>query len=562
MNAILAVLSAVVNSLWQALAVAALVWLVLRFVPRSTLSNNAATRHAIWWATLGVVLVLPAAPQLIRMMQSNPQPVAVKVIKAPIAAPAPVTAEPVIVTVVPGRAAIWPLAIFAVWAAILLWRIYQIGRSYFYLRNVKRRASVSPVPLPAIPRRVDLLISQDIVSPMAVGFLRPAIVLPESLLAELSEPERNHVLLHESAHLAKYDDWSNLVMRIMGGVLALHPVAIWILRRIEREREMACDDWVVARTGSARPYAASLARLVELRQTRRGEMLASGFFGGNSRIVDRIEILLRRGRIFSTRASAKAVATSAIVLSGLMLAGSLAPRWIAFAQAPRPSFEVASVKPSGPDEQLIFRLLPGGRYIARNVTLKILVANAYMVPELQVVGGPGWWESERFSIEAKVGGTLPPWPDSNKELSLRLQSLLEDRFKLSLHRETREEPAYDLVVAKGGAKLKTAPVDESAGFDLDGGRIRSMAVPLEYLAGILPTVLGKPVIDKRGLGAKYDYVLNFMPPNLAPNDAPVAADGLPSIFTALQEQLGLRLESTKRSVDVFVIDHVEKPDAN
>jgi beta-lactamase regulating signal transducer with metallopeptidase domain len=200
MNTLLAVLSAVVNSLWQALAVAVLVWLVMRFAPRI----NAATRYAIWWATLGVVLILPVAPRLILMMRPHPKPSVIAVVKTPKVTAPPVPIEPVIVTVPPGRTAIWPIAVLAVWTAILLWRLFQIVRSYFYLRGVKRRAAVSPIPLPAIPRHADLLISPDTVSPMAVGFLRPAVVLPESLLAELSEPEREHVLLHESAHLAKY----------------------------------------------------------------------------------------------------------------------------------------------------------------------------------------------------------------------------------------------------------------------------------------------------------------------------------------------------------------------
>src|ERR1035438_4250199 len=291
MNTILVILGAVVNSLWQALAVAVLVWLALRFTPRI----NAATRYAFGRPTRGVVLILPVAPRLILMMRPHPKPAAVAAAKAPKIATPPVSVEPVVVTVAPGRTAIWPVAVLAVWAAILLWRLFQIVRSYFYLRGVKRRAAVSPIPLPAIPRHADLLISPDIVSPMAVGFLRPAVVLPESLLEELSEPEREHVLLHESAHLAKYDDWSNLAMRLLAGALVLHPVAIWILWRIEREREMACDDWVVARTGAARPYAASLAHLFELRRARRDEMLASGIFGNKSRLGDRIEMLLRRG---------------------------------------------------------------------------------------------------------------------------------------------------------------------------------------------------------------------------------------------------------------------------
>ena len=242
----------------------------------------------------------------------------------------------------------------------------------------------------------------------------------------------------------------------------------------------------------------------------------------------------------------------------LIVAGSLTPLPIGFAQiAPRPSFEVASVKPSGPDDRLMYRLQPGGRYLATGLTLKMLIANAYSVPDFVISGGPRWRDSDRYNIEAKAGSPLPPWPDSNAQLSLMLQSLLEDRFKLVLHRETREETVYELDVARGGARLRMANADESARFGMEPGRINSSAVPLEYLAGNLASVLGRPVIDKTGLDGKYSYTLTY-----TPDDAPRADATAPSIFNALQEQLGLKLESTRGRVDVVVIDYVEKPSTN
>jgi uncharacterized protein (TIGR03435 family) len=580
MSIILAILSAVVNSLWQALAVAVLVWLALRFMPRI----NAATRYAIWWATLGVVLILPVAPRLILLARSHSKPVVVTAAKTP-ETPAPAVAvEPVIVTVAPGRTAIWPIVVLIVWAALLLWRLFQIVRSYFYLRGVKRRAAVAPIPLPAISRRADLLISPDIVSPMAVGFLRPAVVLPESLLEELSEPEREHVLLHESAHLAKYDDWSNLAMRLLAGALALHPVAIWILWRIEREREMACDDWVVARTGAARSYAASLAHLFELRRARRGEILASGIFGSNSRLGDRIEMLLRRGRTFSPQASVTGIAASAVVLSALLLAGSLAPHWIAFAQqAPQPSFEVASVKRntsggdwdthSGPPESEGFR--------ANNMTLKMLIKIAYRVKDSQISGGPGWIDSDRYDIAAR-----PAENNFSADRSrLMLQALLEERFRLALRHEMRTIPVYALIAGNGGLQLPksthTSCVDFSAGSPpkpsapgqapsipcggfvtgpnlLEGGNIS-----MSQFIDVLGNMLDRPVVDKTGFTGTFTVRLDFNSEGIFGRHDDSNPDlSRPSIFTAIQEQLGLRLEAQRSAAEVLVIDHAEKPDAN
>jgi len=242
----------------------------------------------------------------------------------------------------------------------------------------------------------------------------------------------------------------------------------------------------------------------------------------------------------------------------LLLAGLLSPLWIAFSQSvPRPSFEVAVVKPTSPDERLMYRLLPGGRYLATGLSLKALIANAYSVPEFLVSGGPAWRDSDKFNIEGKAADPLPPWPDSQKELSLMLQSLLEDRFRLASHRETRDEPVYELVVDRGGSKLITAKANESAGFEMSPGRIHGMAVPLAYLAVNLGYLVGRQVIDKTGIAGKYSYTVTYTPDDVSPSDA-----AGPSVFTAIREQLGIRLVSAKAPVELLVIDRAEKPSAN
>lgn len=291
-------------------------------------------------------------------------------------------------------------------------------------------------------------------------------------------------------------------------------------------------------------------------RTEQRELLAVGICGRGSGLGDRIEMLVRRGRAFSTRVSGAVVVSGAVALSGLALAAAIAPHWIAFAQAPRLAFEVASVKPSGPNDQLMYRLLPGGRYIATGLTLRMLVGNAYPVPLYRITGGPGWADSDKFNLEAKVGIQLKPWPDSNAQLGEMQQSLLEERFKLAFHRETRQETIYQLVISKGGSKLRPAAEGESPGFGMEPGRIRSMAVPLEYLAGSLSSVLGRTVVDKTGLSGKFSYTVSYAPDGAEQND------DRPSLFTAIEQQLGLRLESSKGPVEFLVIDHAEKPDAN
>ena len=300
------------------------------------------------------------------------------------------------------------------------------------------------------------------------------------------------------------------------------------------------------------------------------ELLAVGIFGGKSHLGDRIEMLLRRGRTFSPRASAIGVATSAVVLGALMLAGSLAPRWIAFAQQqPRPSFEVASVKPADPNSR------PGGvefglgRFSATNYPLYKLIGWAYDARDHQISGGPNWLASTNFSIEAKLDSAIPipPGLAGSQPVRLMLQSLLAERFKLAVHKETREEQVYELVPDKGGSKLKEVTVPGQ--LRMGRGELTGKGAPVLFLVNQLSQQLGRSVVDKTGLTGRYDFTLKWTPDpgGLAvvhdgPNAPPPADPAGPSIFTAVQEDLGLRLQSTRGPVEVFVIDHVEKPDAN
>ena len=327
MNVIMGILPAFLNSLWQAGLLAALVWLTLRLAPRI----NAATRFAIWWAALGVVVLLPVAPRMIATVRTIFKAPPVKSTKhVHTAAPTPIqgTSLPVLVITEGRNSTQWRMWIAAVWGLMFLYRSMQIVRSYLYLGRVKRRASSCSQGLPPLGRSARLLLSAEIGAPIATGFLRPAVILPDDLPGKLSREELDHVLLHETAHIARWDDWTNLLARVLDGVLALHPVALWILRRIEIEREAACDNWVICRTRSPRSYAQSLVHLYELRFAvpRRSEILAAGIFGGGSRLGERIEALLRRGGNFAPRASMQSVAASVLVLLFIGGLASLSPR--------------------------------------------------------------------------------------------------------------------------------------------------------------------------------------------------------------------------------------------
>ena len=298
---------------------------------------------------------------------------------------------------------------------------------------------------------------------------------------------------------------------------------------------------------------------------RTEELLALGMFGRGSRLGDRIEMLLDRGRDFSPRTSLSRVAASVAAMLACVIVGSFAPRLIVFAQT-RPSFEVASVRAVQPGAKAEPSIeISGGNLTIRLETLRDLVAWAYGANGLEISGGNSL-DNEYFDITAKAEG-----PASPDQLKLTLQTLLEERFKLKLHHEQKIEPMYSLVVDKSGPKMHEVK-DEPR----QGGRLGWKDTVFTYqfvnhvseLAILLPAFLDqRPVQDKTGLTGVYEIDLSVELDAEQLKRVPqpgVAWNGFgysSGVFDAV-EKLGLNLEATKGPVDFLVIDHVEKPDAN
>jgi len=244
-----------------------------------------------------------------------------------------------------------------------------------------------------------------------------------------------------------------------------------------------------------------------------------------------------------------------------------------------PEFEVASIKPGKPGARTTFGVGNGGASEV-NVTLKALLAFAYRLQEYQILNGPGWVGSDRFNIEAKAADRNAD-PD---QLRLMLQSLFADRFKLVLHRETRQSNIYVLVTAKGGPRIRVSldqisptvngPSAPGAGpnrgvMRMGGGSVIGNAVPLSLFASLLSQRLDRPVVDKTNLTGRFDIQLQWTPdvgenplsPSGDPLPPPTDISG-PSIFGAIQEQLGLKLEAARGPVEVLILDQVEKPSGN
>jgi uncharacterized protein (TIGR03435 family) len=582
----MAIVAAVLNSLWQAALLAAFVWLALRRIS----SLNAATRFAIWWATLGAVLFLPAAPGMIESARSALTPRAARpLLQVHAAPPVPIqgTALPPIVIVEGRKLAQWRLWVAALWALILVYRSVQLVGSFVYLWRVKKGAfpssqSHAPIPLPIPMRRsARLLLSPEIQSPIAVGFFEPAVILPESLRGMLSEHELDHVIRHETAHLERWDDWTNLLARILDAILALHPVALWILRQIEIEREAACDDWVVSGTDSPKHYARSLLHLYEIKSSDRprGELLAAGMFGNASRLGARIEALLHRGRNFSPRTSFERVTLSASALVLVCGLAALCPRWVAFAQkSDGPQFEVASVRPSDPNQGFINAVTPslkvgGDRNLTFvHISLRDLIMLAYGVGAPQVKGprflnGTSDSPADRFDIVARVPAGATP-----EQVPLMLQALLAERFHLEAHRESQTIQAYVLEVGKNPPKMKASPEGangaarcvrsfaehEGATLAAECTRMTSADIAQQAMALAPGYFRDGPVVDQTGLQGTYDFKIEW----ITAAESRDGRDG-PTMIEAIQNQLGLKVERRRQAVETLVIDKLDrKPTEN
>lgn len=231
-------------------------------------------------------------------------------------------------------------------------------------------------------------------------------------------------------------------------------------------------------------------------------------------------------------------------------------------------FEVASVKPTPPDERRgIVHQMPGGQsYEVLGAPLRLIMTVAYTVTDRQISGGPDWINTDRWTIEAKAERR-----GTSDELHDALAHLLEDRFKLKVRHELREQPAYVLTVDKKGSKM---PVHDPAdlvhepiagGFQNGELQLTGHNVAMNYFAFFLSRIMELNVVDKTGLPDRYDVAFHYvreLPPGGRGDGAPaMSADG-PDIFTALREQLGLRLEKGRGPVDYLVIEHVEKPSEN
>jgi len=565
-----------------AAAVAAVLW-IMRI-------KAAAARHAVW---AGVVAAMMLLPGWMAWGPKAPLPVLPPAAKAA----APVEMRVVEVPVVPRAetpsTSVEPLS--STWS----WTMLPAGIYFAGAFALLLRLAVGTV-------RARRLTGTGCVVPVTVGFFRPRIILPKHS-REWPRARLDTVMAHEREHARRRDplvQWGALLNR---AVFWFHPLAWWLERRLAGLAEEACDAAVLARGVDAREYSEVLLDLARSVQRAGARVEVMGMAMPGVFLPQRIRRML--SGVPAPRISRWRMACAAAVCAGvaaMLGVGTLVHAQSSSKAQPGPAFEVASIRPSDPNGggggggkskdgrgASVFFGVEHGRF-GWEETLFGFILRAYAIPGCgvavhdearcaQLSGGPAWVNQDRFDIQAKVpegtpNYTLPQFTSGKApQLQLMLQTLLADRFKLKLRREKKEVPVYALTVAKSGMKIKAAAgtgesaVMFSAGNFVPGKefvesnhlKVTVKDTSMQELSGTLSGILGRPVLERTGLKGKFDFTMEYEK-DAEPQDSPMPAVGLggPGLFTAFEKQAGLKLESTKGTVEVLVIDHAEKPSEN
>jgi uncharacterized protein (TIGR03435 family) len=402
--------------------------------------------------------------------------------------------------------------------------------------------------------------------PGIFGVLRPVLLLPDGIFEHLTPDQWKSIVAHELYHVRHRDNLIGLLQTFVETVFWFHPVVWWIGGRIFQEREKACDEQVLRLGNEPRTYAQGILRVCELYLESPVSCVA-GVSGSN--LKKRIEAItthlavqrMTRGKKLVI-AAAGALGVVAPIAVGVMnapyvKAQSPLPAPIT---GPGPQFDVASVKLDKSQTGVDPIRNANETFLIENVPLKRIIGMAYGVEEGRdyLFSGPRWLEDEHFDIEARY----PPGTSEGDVLRM-LQGLLAERFRLQVHRDSSVFSAYALVTAKRGAKIrpKTLGPNERPVFKRQTlpGHFSASSITMAMFADSLSRPafqLDRPVVDFTGLSGYFDLTLEWMPVGAA--DTPADGASAASVFTALEEQLGLRLESSKIPISVLAIDGIDR----
>ena len=600
--------SALANHLWQSTAFAGLA-AALAMTMRE---NRARTRYWLWLiaslkflmpfsllTALGTHLSQPeaaaSAPAFSLVFEQVSQPFSRTQVGVGISGP-----------VTSSYAGVVTVVLCSLWACGFTMLMFSWMRQWRRIRSAVREGTMLPL-CAAVP----VVSTPTLLEPGIFGIFEPVLLLPQGITERLAPAHLEAIVAHELCHVRHRDNLAAAIHMLVEAVFWFHPLVWWLGVRLVEERERACDEEVLGMGNEPEMYAESILKTCEF-YLESPLTCVSGVTGS--------DLKKRIKRIMTQRMACKLAAGKKLLLTAAGLAAIAAP--VVFgvlhaaprvtgpldtpaATATKHSFEVATIKPNTSSDQRVRLMIdPSGRFNAEGVALRMIIEEAYDIKEAQLIGAPGWLGTERYTIQAKADDAVAEEmrkanPEKRKEIMMEMiRGLMEERCKLALKNETRDLPIYSMVVGKEGPRFHesaplptdvaspsgTGPAGDgprrmSQGIRMNGrGDLTVMAAPLDLLANVLSRQLGRPVVNNTGLKGAYDFGLKWTPdeaegqmfkgagagPGGPPSaDAPPPTDAPgPSLFTAMQEQLGLKLESKTAPMRVLVIDHVEKPSEN
>jgi uncharacterized protein (TIGR03435 family) len=561
------------NHLWQSTLFGVIVALLCIAVRK----HGASRRYWLWLA-ISVKFLIPLS-WLIDLgsrlqpasVAAGPTPISFMIKEASqpfgVAAPAPMLAA------VANAPSIIPAVLFSVWLCG-----FAIGAgcwlcSWLRIRRALRFATPRCVEAGRHLSDIRILESPLPVEPCVFGIFRPVLLLPNDIDAHLTREQLETIVLHELCHVRRHDNLTAAVHLLAETVFWFYPPIYWVGERLMRERETACDEEVMRMVPEPEVYAHGILAVCRF-ALRGAPILAAGVAGPDLR--RRIEAIMARRSSLPLDWPRKLFLTAVlgITIGAPFWAGVLSVR-AGDAQTSRAStkvapFGVASIKPNrSGDQNSGFRRFVGGALDARNVTLKMLISFAYDLPEDRILQGSSWLDSDKYDILAKPDPDAGlPVDTSRSAIRIRTQALLADRFKLALHKDTRQLTIFKLLVDKNGPKHLEAAKGSAPDWVNNGRHVSCKAMTMELFAkGFLTEQLRLPVIDQTGIKGSFDFSMDWAPEEHSPGSPagePSAASepSAPSFFSALREQLGLKLEAAKGPVEVLIVDHAERASEN
>jgi uncharacterized protein (TIGR03435 family) len=547
------------NHLWQSTLFAAAVWLLTIVLRR----NRAAARHSLWVAA-SIKFVVPfsllvSAGSLVEWrarpaISSPPLPAPLVEIGSPFASPR--AAAPTAGRESAGRvtAALW-----VIWFAGFGVGAFSWARQWRRVRTAA--ASGSGLALGLTVRAVAIGESW---APGVFGILRPALLLPEGILARLRAEELDAIIAHELCHIRRRDNLWAAIHTAVQTVFWFYPPVRWIGARMLDERERACDE-AVAQIAEPRTYAEGILRVC---RWYAGDPPACMAGACGSKLKERVV------GIVTYRPAPRLSGWKRALLGGAAAATVAGPFAIGVWNAPagraqtvsgnRARFEVASVRPfkGGPENRFIRS--EHGTVTIRQQSLRECIRWAYNLQNADLIEGPGWMDTEEFDITAKA-----PADASMEQVRLMLQELLTERFRLALRHRTDDRNIYALVPGKGsGRNLRLVDTAPEQGFRVNTNNERlvyHMVSEMAQLVQILPAFLDRPVVDRTGLTGVYEITLDVeMNPDFQLPQRGTVFRGFgftPGVFSAVEE-LGLKLAPAKGPVEILIVDHAERPTQN